>query len=43
LQHAMPFEHLSTIISGQDHLLGKSIETAELHRVLLCTPGGAIR
>lgn len=47
LQHATPFEHLSTIISGQDHLLGKSIETAELHRVLLCSPvmssGGAAR
>ncbi len=41
LQNNTPFEHLSTLLSGQDHLLAKSIETAELHRVLLCSPGSS--
>jgi hypothetical protein len=30
------FERLSELVSRQDHLLIKSIETSEVHRVLLC-------
>ncbi|MEB3287928.1 MAG: hypothetical protein VKJ04_10540 [Vampirovibrionales bacterium] len=32
------YQKLAGLFSAQDHLLAKSIETAELHRVLLCTP-----
>jgi len=32
------FPHATTQIDYQDHLLRKSIEISEVHRVLLCTP-----
>ena len=32
------FTHLLDSLNYQDHLLRKSIETSEVHRVLLCTP-----
>lgn len=38
LQEQAVYQKLSALFSAQDHLLAKSIETAELHRVLLYTP-----
>lgn len=38
LQEAEPFTKLADLLGRQDHLLSKSIETSEVHRVLLCTP-----
>lgn len=32
------FEKVASLLSDQDHLLRKSIEVSEVHRVLLCTP-----